>query len=865
MKKLLYIFLLFTGIANAQIVNIPDANFKAKLIQLGVDANADGEIQVSEALIPTNIDVSSSNISDLTGISAFTNLTNLYCNDNTITSINASSLTHLVGLACYNNQLTNLNVTGLNQLYNLYCSNNLLTSLDVSGLTNLYYLYCFQNQLTTLNVTGLPLLDTIHCYSNQLTSLTLSNLPNLRFLNCEYNSLTSVDVSQLVSLQGLYCNSNQISTLDISSINNLYDINISHNQVTSINVLEQSHLRSLYCSNNQITTLDLSNLAEFLVLDCSNNQISSLTITEPSIVNLKCNNNQLTSLDLSSFPNLTNIVNCGFNPLTELNVNGLSSVTNLYCGNTLLTELDLHTMTALTALDCSNMTNLVYINWKNGGYYNIGSYLLFINNPSLQYVCADEENINFFINFFDFQLPGNTIQITPYCTFVPSGNYNTISGNLKFDIDNNGCDINDLNTSKIRVNINDGTNQGANFTNTSGNYTFYTQAGSFDITPIIENPSFFTFSPTTTTIPFADNNNNTATQNFCITANGVHPDVEMVIVPITPARPGFDAVYKLVYRNKGNQTSEVFLNFTYNEDLLHFVSSSLTPNNNVNGHMSWIIQDLQPFQSGSVLVTLNVNAPTETPAVNIGDVLVFTSFIDISTDENWVDNAFTLNQTVVGSFDPNDITCLEGDIVSPTQIGNYLHYNIRFENTGTAPAENIVVKIDVNPADFDINSLQLMNTSHPVEARIRGNIVEFIFQNIMLDSGGHGNVLLKIRSQPNLIQGDLVAKKANIYFDYNFPIETNEADTVFQALNNPSFEQDNSISIYPNPSSSIINIKSNFNIKTIELYDVQGRLLQTNIINNSETTFDITSKSKGIYFLKIVSEKGIKVEKLVKE
>lgn len=135
----------------------------------------------------------------------------------------------------------------------------------------------------------------------------------------------------------------------------------------------------------------------------------------------------------------------------------------------------------------------------------------------------------------------------------------------------------------------------------------------------------------------------------------------------------------------------------------------------------------------------------------------------------------------------------------------------------------------------------------------------------MLDSGGHGNVLLKIRSQPNLIQGDLVAKKANIYFDYNFPIETNEADTVFQDLNNPSFEQDNSISIYPNPSSSIITIKSNFNIKSIELYDVQGRLLQTNIINNSETTFDITSKSKGMYFLKIVSEKGIKVEKLVKE
>ena len=55
------------------IVYIPDANFKAKLIALGVDTNTDGEIQFSEALVPTVLDVSNSNIADLTGIEAFTN------------------------------------------------------------------------------------------------------------------------------------------------------------------------------------------------------------------------------------------------------------------------------------------------------------------------------------------------------------------------------------------------------------------------------------------------------------------------------------------------------------------------------------------------------------------------------------------------------------------------------------------------------------------------------------------------------------------------------------------------------------------------------------------------------------------------
>ena len=35
MKKLMILVLLITGFANAQVVNIPDVNFKNKLIQLG--------------------------------------------------------------------------------------------------------------------------------------------------------------------------------------------------------------------------------------------------------------------------------------------------------------------------------------------------------------------------------------------------------------------------------------------------------------------------------------------------------------------------------------------------------------------------------------------------------------------------------------------------------------------------------------------------------------------------------------------------------------------------------------------------------------------------------------------------------------
>jgi uncharacterized repeat protein (TIGR01451 family) len=252
--------------------------------------------------------------------------------------------------------------------------------------------------------------------------------------------------------------------------------------------------------------------------------------------------------------------------------------------------------------------------------------------------------------------------------------------------------------------------------------------------------------------------------------------------------------------------------------------------------------------------------------VNIDDILTFTgSILPQLGDENTADNLFVCRDLVSGSFDPNDINCLQGEVVSPTEIGDYLHYLVRFENTGTAAAENIVVRTEINPADFNINSLQLLNASHPVYTRITGNVVEFIFQNIMLQSGGHGNVLLKIQSLNTLQQGDNVNKMANIYFDYNAPIATNEAETTFQALSNPDFEQDLSVSLFPNPTKDKVYINSENDLHSIQLYDVQGRLLQTQLVEGNESVVDISTQSNGVYFIKVTSAKGIKVGKVVKE
>ena len=339
----------------------------------------------------------------------------------------------------------------------------------------------------------------------------------------------------------------------------------------------------------------------------------------------------------------------------------------------------------------------------------------------------------------------------------------------------------------------------------------------------------------------------------------------MVIEPITTARPGFDAVYKIVYKNKGNQPVSANVNFNYNDAVIDFVSATVAPSTQTTGVLNFGFSNLLPFENRSFYITLHVNTPTDTQPVNIGDVLNFNVLILNIGDENPLDNTFTYNQTVVGSFDPNNITCLEGDIAPLSNIGSYLHYGVNFENTGTYPAENIVVKTIIDTTKYDINSLQMLNTSNPAYTRITGNVVEFIFKHIMLATGGHGNVLFKVRTLNSLVNGDMVSREAGIFFDYNAPVSTGNANTTFQTLNNGQFVLDNSIVISPNPTSSIINIKGRSVIKSIQVYDIQGRLLETKLIEEVATTIDLSDKTNGIYFFKITTEKGSKVEKIIKE
>ena len=102
-----------------QIVNIPDANFKQYLLtQITVDtdgnvfpdviadSNGDGEIDLDEALQITYLFPADQNITTLSGIEYFTNLTFLSFNNNLVTPVDLHTLHNLRNIQCNNNLLT---------------------------------------------------------------------------------------------------------------------------------------------------------------------------------------------------------------------------------------------------------------------------------------------------------------------------------------------------------------------------------------------------------------------------------------------------------------------------------------------------------------------------------------------------------------------------------------------------------------------------------------------------------------------------------------------------------------------------------------------------------------------------------------
>lgn len=197
MKQLIFIVAIqFSLICSAQYTAIPDINFENRLIWLGIDSGSpDGQVLTANCTGITSLHVWNENISDLTGIEAFTSLEELFCFDNNLTSLNVSQNTNLNKLQCHNNSISSLNVSNNPLITSLYINGNGMTSLTgLQNLTGLLTFICVDNLLTTLDVSQNTSMTTFMCVNNSLTELDLSNNVALTAFNCMDNNLNCLNM-----------------------------------------------------------------------------------------------------------------------------------------------------------------------------------------------------------------------------------------------------------------------------------------------------------------------------------------------------------------------------------------------------------------------------------------------------------------------------------------------------------------------------------------------------------------------------------------------------------------------------------------------------------------------------------------------
>ena len=308
----------YAGDVAINATNFPDAVFREYVTRYDSDTN--GILSDAERADVGFMFLSNKGISSLQGIEFFTELSNLYCEGNQLTSLDLSRNTALTSLYCSSNRLTALDLSQNTALKYLYCHKNCLTALNVSQSTALKYLNCGYNQLASLDVSNNTALIELSSRENQLTGLDVSNNTALTRLDCDFNQLTGLDVRGNTALTSLSCDSNQLTGLDVS---------------------RNTALTSLWCGGNQLAGLDVSNNLLLTCLDCGLNQLTGLSVSHLTALNsLGCASNQLTGLDVSHNTALTSL-SCDDNQLTSLDVSHNASLTYLVCINNQLTNLDI--------------------------------------------------------------------------------------------------------------------------------------------------------------------------------------------------------------------------------------------------------------------------------------------------------------------------------------------------------------------------------------------------------------------------------------------------------------------------------------------------------------------------------------------
>ena len=501
--------------------------------------------------------------------------------------------------------------------------------------------------------------------------------------------------------------------------------------------------------------------------------------------------------------------------------------------------------------------------------------------PTMMIICPDgnayadgltapfiiEDSDVFYPNFPDAEALLD--KITSLCGPIDL-NLNEVVAQVYID-DNNNCtyDEGELFAPGFLGNISGNGVDLARISTLTGSMRWFIDAGSYDLTMQSPNANWF-FCNDSEQLDF------TGTEDSLHYYFGVQAVQDCYDPTVDISSPFllrcFPSNLYVTYCNEGTITSPGTTVDVTLDSMFIFLSADPAPSS-INGNvLTFDVGDLDPFACGQIHIEVEVSCDSELGDEHCYSAEIFpTTNCDITTPWSIAEEC----QENVGSYDPNDKRAWPEGIGATNDIlpNEDLRYQVRFQNTGTFMAINVVV-LDTLSENVDLSTLRLGTTSHDYSFEIIGDrVLQWSFENIMLpdsnsnEPASHGFFNYTIKQQPDLLNGTRIDNSAAIYFDFNEPIITNTYTHTINDMivNVPVAPAKLSVKVFPNPNQRLFNVaidESDYGTGYYQLTDIHGKVIRSQRIPNPQ--FQIEHElSKGLYILKLINDDGKVAERKI--
>lgn len=204
-----------------------------------------------------------------------------------------------------------------------------------------------------------------------------------------------------------------------------------------------------------------------------------------------------------------------------------------------------------------------------------------------------------------------------------------------------------------------------------------------------------------------------------------------------------------------------------------------------------------------------------------------------------------------------------------------IEYHILFQNTGSDSINRVIIR-DTLSSVFDIASITPGASSHPYDFEVTGEgYIKFTLENIGLpnkamdEANSFGFVKFRVSQKNDTPIGEVIENKVSVVYDFGAPIVSNttrhtiggetveeyvEISTDVEEVQIPGVE----VKVYPNPfvesaTVELIGLGDTPNID-FQLYDVTGKLVQTDSHRIPKFRFHPNQLPGGLYFFSILTD-----------